>query len=72
METEIEAALQKNQDTLSFEVVQRIGSKVLLIQRGFTEAIFGLFDDSDQPPDFEKLEQLFQKGKIQIQVTRKT
>ena len=72
LETEIEAALQKNQDTLSFEVVQRIGSKVLLIQRGFTEAIFGLFDDSDQPPDFEKLEQLFQKGKIQIQVTRKT
>ena len=72
LETEVEAALQKSQDTLNFEVVQRVGSKVLLMQRGFTEAIFGLFDDSDQPPDFEKLEQLFQKGKIQIQVTRKS
>ena len=72
LKTEVEAILWADEEPLSFEVVQRIGSKVLLIQRGFTEAIFGLFDDSDQPPDFEKLEQLFQKGKIQIQVTRKT
>ena len=72
LKTEVEEVLWADEEPLSFEVVQRIGSKVLLIQRGFTEAIFGLFDDSDQPPDFEKLEQLFQKGKIQIQVTRKT
>ena len=72
LQTEVEEVLWVDEDPLSFELVQRIGSKVLLIQRGFTEAIFGLFDDSDQPPDFEKLEQLFQKGKIQIQVTRKT
>ncbi len=72
LQTEVEEVLSADKEPLSFEVVQRIGSKVLLIQRGFTEAIFGLFDDSDQPPDFEKLEQLFQKGKIQIQVTRKT
>ena len=72
LQTEVEEALCADEGPLSFEVVQRIGSKVLLIQRGFTEAIFGLFDDSDQPPDFKKLEQLFQKGKIQIQVTRKT
>lgn len=72
LQTEVEEVLWADEDPLSFELVQRIGSKVLLIQRGFTEAIFGLFDDSDQPPDFEKLEQLFQKGKIQIQVTRKS
>ena len=72
LETEVEAALRKSQDTLSFEVVQRIGSKVLLMQSGFTEAIFGLFDNPDQPPDFEKLEQLFENGQIQIQVSRKT
>ena len=72
LETEVEEILWAGEDPLNFEVVQRIGSKVLLIQRGFTEAIFGLFDNSDQPPDFEKLEQLFQKGQIQIQVTRKT
>ena len=72
LQTEVEEVLWADGDPISFEVVQRIGSKVLLIQCGFTEAIFGLFDDSDQPPDFEKLEQLFQKGQIQIQVTRKT
>ena len=72
LQTEVEEVLWADRYPLGFEVVQRIGSKVLLIQRGFTEAIFGLFDDSDQPPDFEKLEQLFQKGQIQIQVTRKT
>ena len=72
LQTEVEEVLWADEEPLSFEVVQRIGSKVLLIQRGFTEAIFGLFDNSDQPPDFEKLEQLFQKGQIQIQVTRKT
>ena len=72
LQTEVEEVLWGDEEPLSFEVVQRIGSKVLLIQRGFTEAIFGLFDDSDQPPDFEKLEQLFREGKIQIQVTRKT
>ncbi len=72
LQTEVEEVLWADEDPLNFEVVQHVGSKVLLIQRGFTEAIFGLFDDSDQPPDFEKLEQLFQKGKIQIQVTRKS
>ena len=72
LKTKVEAILWADQGMLSFEIVQRIGAKVLLMQRGFTEAIFGLFDDSDQPPDFKKLEQLFQKGKIQIQVTRKT
>lgn len=72
LKKEVEAALWKSRDTLSFEVVQHIGSKILLMQRGFTEAIFRLYDNPDQPPDFEKLEQLFQKGKIQIQVTRKT
>ena len=72
LETEIGAALQKSQDTLSFEVVQRIGTKVLLMQRGFTEALFGVFDNPDKPPNFEELKRLFKEGKIQIQVTRKT
>ena len=72
LKTEVEEVLWADEEPLSFELVQRIGSKVLLIQRGFTEAIFGLFDDSDRPPDFGKLQQLFQEGKIQIQVTRKT
>ena len=72
LEAEVEAALRKNRDTLSFGVVQRIGSKVLLMQRGLTEATFGLFDNSDKPPDFGKLKQLFKEGKIHIQVSRKT
>ena len=72
LETEVEAALRKSQDTLSFEVVQHIGSKVLLMQRGFTEMILGVFDNPDKPPDFEELKRSFKEGKIQIQVTRKT
>ena len=72
LETEVEAALRKSQDTLSFEVVQHIGSKVLLMQRGFTEMILGVFDSPDKPPDFKELERLFNKGKIRIQVTRKS
>ncbi len=72
LETEVEAALRKSQDTLSFEVVQRIGSKILLMQRGFTEGPFGMFDNPDEPPNFEELKRLFKEGKIQIQVTRKT
>ena len=72
IEVEIEAVLQGGIDMHDFETVMRIGPKVLLMQRGFTEAIFGLFDNPDQPPDFEKLEQLFEKGHIQIQVSRKT
>ena len=71
LETEVEAALRKSQDTLSFEVVQRIGSKVLLMQSGFTEMILGVFDNPDKPPDFKKLERLFKKRQIQIQVSRK-
>ena len=70
LETEVEAALRKSQDTLSFKVVQRIGSKVLLMQRGFTEMILGVFDSPDKPPDFKELERLFNKGEIQIQVSR--
>ena len=72
LETEVEAALQNSQNTLSFEVVQHIGSKVLLMQRGFTEIILGVFDTPDKPPDFEELKRSFKEGKIQIQVTRKT
>lgn len=72
LETEIEAALRKSQNTLSFEVVQRIGSKVLLMQRGFTEVLFGIFDNPNKPPDFEELKRLFKEEKIQIQVSRKT
>ncbi|MYC76282.1 hypothetical protein F4X10_11015 [Candidatus Poribacteria bacterium] len=72
LKREVETALRKSRDTLSFEVVQRIGSKVLLMQRGLTEATFGLFDNSDKPPDFEKLKRLFKEGKIHIQVSRKT
>ena len=71
LETEVEAALQNSQNTLSFEVVQRIGSKVLLMQSGFTEMILGVFDNPDKPPDFKKLERLFKKRQIQIQVSRK-
>ena len=72
LETEIEAVLWAGEDTLSFEVVQHIGSKVLLMQRGFTEIILGVFDNPDKPPDFEELKRSFKEGKIQIQVTRKT
>ena len=71
LETEVEAALQNSQDTLGFEAVQLIGSKVLLMQSGFTEMILGVYDNPDKPPDFEKLKRSFKKGKIQIRVTRK-
>ena len=72
LETVVEAALRKSQKALSFEVVQRIGSKILLMQRGFSEGLFGVFNNPDKPPNFDELERLFEKGKIQIQVTRKT
>ena len=71
LKTEVEAILWADEGMLSFEIVQRIGAKVLLMQRGFTEAIFGLFDNPDKPPDFEELKRLFKEGKIHIQVSRK-
>ena len=72
LEAEVKGLLQTDENTLNFETVQRVGSKVLLMQRGFTEVLFGMFDNPDEPPNFEKLKQLFKEGKIQIQVTRKT
>ena len=72
LEMEVEAILWADEGMLSFEIVQRIGAKVLLMQRGFTEAIFGLFDNPDKPPNFEELKRLFEDGKIQIQVSRNT
>ena len=68
----IELDLQNSEDSLDFATVQRIGETLLLIQQGFTEGIFGVFDNPDEPPNFEELKQLFKEGKIQIQVTRKT
>ena len=70
--TEIEAILLSDEATLSFKIVQNIGQKILLMQRGFTEIHFCLFDDPNNPPNFEELKRLFNEGKIQIQVTRKT
>ena len=77
LETQIEVALQKVEVKLDFETVQNIGAMVLLMQRGFAsteenEDIFGLYDNPDNPPDFNKLEQFFGEAKIQIQVKRKT
>ena len=77
LETEIEEKLQKAEARLDFETVQNIGAMVLLMQRGFTSAeenedIFGLYDNPDDPPDFNKLGQLYRKGKIQIRVQRKS
>ena len=76
LERQIEARLQKTEDTLDFETVQYIGETVLLMQSGFistddNEEVIGLHDDPHNPPDFKKLEQLFGKGEIQIQVKRK-
>ena len=47
------------------------------MQRGFVSAeeneeIFRLYDNPDTPPNFNKLEQLFGEGKIQIRVERKS
>ena len=77
LEDEVDLRLQGADGTLDFETVQRIGMKVLLMQRGFTsvediEAIPGLYDNPDSPPDFKKLEQLFGRGQIEIRVDLKS
>lgn len=79
LESQLEARLQKTKDTLDFETIQYIGETVLLMQSGFistddNEEIIGLHDDPHDPPDFKKLEKLFEKGEIQIhvQVKRKS
>ncbi|RKU11622.1 hypothetical protein C6502_07970 [Candidatus Poribacteria bacterium] len=76
LEAQIEEEFQKVEARLDFETVQNIGAMVLVMQRGFTSAeenedIFGLYDNPDDPPDFNKLGQLFRQGKIQIQVKPK-
>ncbi len=76
LERQVKAGLQKTEGTLDFETVQRIGTQVLLMQRGFTsvediKAIPGLYDNPDNPPNFKKLEQLFGEGQIQIRVEHK-
>lgn len=72
LETEVEKVLRMNENTLNLEMLKRVGTKVLLMQRGFTEVLLGVFDNPDKPPNFEELKRLFKEGKIQIQVTRKT
>lgn len=72
LETEVEKVLQMNKNTLNLEMLKRVGTKVLLMQRGFTEVLLRVFDNPDKPPNFEELKRLFKEGKIQIQVTRKT
>ena len=71
LEAEVEGVLQVGEDILNFETIQRIGLKVLLVQRGFTEVPFGVYDNFDKPPDFRKLERLFEEGRIQIRVESK-
>jgi hypothetical protein len=71
LEAEVEAELQKTKGPLELEVIQRIGSKILLMQRGFAEVPFHCYDDPNNPPDFEKLKQLFGEGEIQIRVEPK-
>ncbi len=61
---------------LDFEMVQSIGTTVLLMQSGFLseeedEKIFGLYANPNDSLDFKKLEKLFAKGKIQIRIERK-
>ena len=68
----VELNFRDSKDPLDFATVQRMGETMLLIQRGFTEGLFGMFDNPDDPPNFEELKRLFKEGKIQIQVTRKT
>ena len=73
LETQIEAELWKSEGSLNFNMVQRIGTKVLSMQRGFAvvgdiEAICRSYANPDEPPDFQKIEQLFLEGKIQIQI----
>ena len=77
LETRIKAEFQKAEVKLDFETIQNIGTMVLLMRRGFAsteenEDILGLHNNPDDPPDFNKLEQLFGEGEIQIQVERKS
>ena len=71
LEAEVKAELQKTEGLLELEAIQRIGPKLLLMQRGFTEVPFHCYDDPNNPPDFEKLKQLFAGGEIQIRVEPK-
>ena len=71
LEVEVKAELQKTEGLLELEAIQRIGPKILLMQRGFAELPFGFYDDPKKPPDFERLEQLFGEGEIQIRVEPK-
>ena len=71
LEAEVKAELQKTEDLLELEAIQRIGPKILLMQRGFAEVPFRCYDDPNNPPDFEKLKQLFGEGEIQIRVEPK-
>ena len=73
LETQIKAELRKTEGSLNFNMVQRIGMKVLSMQRGFAvvgdiEAICRSYANPGEPPDFRKIEQLFLEGKIQIQI----
>ncbi len=77
LETQIKDEFQEVEVKLDFERVQNIGEMVLLMQRGFAstkenEEIFRLYDNPDTPPNFNKLEQLFGEGQIQIRVEPKS
>ena len=71
LEAEIDEMLGTDAHALDFEMLQRMGSKVLLMQRGFTDAFFGVYDNPEEPPNFEELERLFKNGRIRIQVEPK-
>ena len=77
LETQIKEEFQEVEVKLDFDRVQNIGEMVLLMQRGFAstkenEEIFRLYDNPDTPPNFNKLEQLFGEGQIQIRVEPKS
>ena len=71
LEAEVKTELQKTEGLLELKAIQRIGPKILLMQRGFTQVPFRCYDDPNNPPDFEKLKQLFGEGEIQIRVEPK-
>ena len=76
LEAQIEAGLQKVELLHDFKTIKKIGTAVLLLQRGFAsmqenQDIVGLYDNPETPPDFNELEQFFRKGEIQIRVEPK-
>lgn len=76
LDRQIDEALRAASKTLDFEATKKLGNKITKILQGFVfteNDTFGskVYDDPQSPPDFKRLEELFLKGQIVIQINPK-